>query len=326
MTYIDLINSFWKKHNQKHFDEYETTFYFFLLNECNARQWLNPFELKTSYIEESLKLGRKAIANIRLRLAKRGLISSLEGKAKRPTVYFIREQDFTNSNYKKKDFNVRQNKSNVSLMFPTETLEVNVSHGNIRNLTETPNDAQNTESKEDAKSNVSLMFPTETLESNVSHRNIRETLEQNTPYIDIKTIKSIDSQYQRGSKKFESENLFPDEKPERKKKAKTPEPSIPTLEEVRSYFLSQRADERLLNWEVEADKFFYHYNALGWRNGAGTRIAHWDSMANKWIITQEQNEAKQRTTINQRGDAPKGLRAKLPPKPGCGLIEPDDDR
>ena len=24
MTYIDLINSFWKKHNQKHFDEYET--------------------------------------------------------------------------------------------------------------------------------------------------------------------------------------------------------------------------------------------------------------------------------------------------------------
>ena len=285
MTYLDLINSFWKKHNQKHFDEYETMLYFFLLNECNSRQWLNPFGLKTSYIEDSLKIGRKAIANIRLRLAKRGLISCLEGKAKRPTVYFIREQDFTNQGYKKKDFNVRQNKSNVSLMFPTETLE-----------------------------------------PNVSHRNIRETLEQNTPYIDIKTIKSIDSQYQRESKKIESENLFPDEKPERKKKAKTPEPAIPTLEEVRSYFLSQRADERLLNWEVEADKFFYHYNALGWRNGAGTRIAHWDSMANKWIITQEQNEAKQRTTINQRGDAPKGLRAKLPPKPGCGLIEPDDDR
>ena len=326
MTYIDLINSFWKKHNQKHFDEYETMFYFFLLNECNSRQWLNPFGLKTSYIEESLKIGRKAITNIRLRLAKRGLISCLEGKAKRPTVYFITAQDFTNQDYKKKDFNVRQNKSNVSLMFPTETLKPNVSHGNIRNLAETSKVPQSAENKEDAKSNVSLMFPTETLESNVSHRNIRETLEQNTPYIDIKTIKSIDSQYQRGSKKFESENLFPDEKPERKKKAKTPEPAIPTLEEVRSYFLSQRADERLLNWEVEADKFFYHYNALGWRNGAGTRIAHWDSMANKWIITQEQNEAKQRTTINQRGDAPKGLRAKLPPKPGCGLIEPDDDR
>lgn len=325
MTYIDLINSFWKKHNQKHFDEYETMFYFFLLNECNARQWLNPFELKTSYIEDSLGLGRKAIANIRLRLAKRGLISSLEGKARRPTVYFIREQDFTNPNHKKKDFNVRKNKSNVSLMFPTETLGDNVSHGNIRNSTETPNDIQNADNKEDANSNVSLMFPTETLEPNVSHRNIRETLDPKTPYIDIKTIKTIDRQYQRGREVEEKKILFPDEKQTRKKKAKTPVPETPTLEEVRSYFLSKNADERLQNWEVEADKFFYHYDALGWRNGVGTLIAHWDSMANKWIINQEQNEQKQRTTTNQRDDVPKGLRAKLPPKPSCGLIEPDDD-
>lgn len=325
MTYIDLINSFWKKHNQKHFDEYETTFYFFLLNECNARQWLNPFGLRTSYIEECLELPRKTITDIRLRLTKRGLLSCLEGKAKRPTVYFIREQDFTNSEFKKKDFNVRQNKSNVTLMLPGVTLNPNVTHSNIRNLTEIANDAQNADSKEDVKPNVTLMLPTETLESNVTSSNIRVTLDQNTPYKDIKTIKSIDSQYHRGAKKIESENLFPDEKPERKKKAKPPEPAIPTLEEVRSYFQSQRADERLQNWEVEADKFFYHYNALGWHNAAGTRIAHWDSMANKWIINQEQNEQKQRTTINQRGDATKGLRAKLPPKPGCGLIEPDDD-
>lgn len=277
MTYLELINSFWKKHNQKHFDANETLFYFFLLNECNARLWLNPFQLKTSYIEESLDLGRKAIANIRLRLAKRGLISSLEGKAKRPTVYLIREQDFTNTNYKKKDFKERQNKSNVSV-------------GNIR----------------------------ETLESNVSVGNIRETLDEKTPILYNKTIKNISENNICVRAQDDNADIPFHNNEDAVSK-------FPTLEEVRSYFHRLRAHERIVNWEVEAERFFYHFDALGWRNGSGILIVRWESQASKWIINCEQDEHKQRTTTNQRGDASKGVQSKLPPKPGYGLIEPDDD-
>ena len=146
-------------------------------------------------------------------------------------------------------------------------------------------------------------------------------------YIDYKT-KDIDTDLQRAREEpvqtSQSAFDFLTEPPKKKSKAAKPEPVAPTLEQVMTYFLSKRADERLLNWEAEAEKFYSHYDALGWRNGAGTRIVRWDSMANKWILTQEQNDRKSQSGANQRRDVPTGLRAKLPPKPGCGLIDPDD--
>jgi len=51
MTYIDLINRFWEAYRVKKFSDIDTVIYFFLLNECNIRRWLNPFELQTRNID-----------------------------------------------------------------------------------------------------------------------------------------------------------------------------------------------------------------------------------------------------------------------------------
>lgn len=82
-----------------------------------------------------------------------------------------------------------------------------------------------------------------------------------------------------------------EEKKARKKKSqprpKPPEQPPPTIEEVKSHFLSQRADERLQDWEREAEVFFNHFTSLGWRTSSGAKISHWDSRANLWIMDHE---------------------------------------
>lgn len=88
MTYIELINEFWKQDRFKSFNDIDTRFYFFLLNECNIRNWLNPYELQTQYLEAMLQIKRKAIGEARNRLKQRGLIDFI-AKTNNPTIYLI---------------------------------------------------------------------------------------------------------------------------------------------------------------------------------------------------------------------------------------------
>ena len=80
-----------------------------------------------------------------------------------------------------------------------------------------------------------------------------------------------------------SGELFPPEKGNSKKpKPKKPEPVYPTLEEVIAYF-----DGKLPDWEQQARKFFYFFDALGWKNSNGAKIERWDSKANSWIMDEQ---------------------------------------
>lgn len=95
MNYIELINEFWKQNRFKPFNDIDTRFYFFLLNECNIRGWLNPYELQTQYLEAMLQIKRKAIGEVRNRLKQRGMIDFI-CKNNNPTVYFITNCEVSN--------------------------------------------------------------------------------------------------------------------------------------------------------------------------------------------------------------------------------------
>ena len=94
--------------------------------------------------------------------------------------------------------------------------------------------------------------------------------------------KSLSSNKDLRLKNNNSGELFPpaptrDEKPKRVK----PERVTPTLEQVKAFF-----EGRLADWEKQAEKFFYHFDSLGWKNANGVRIERWDSKANYWINEQ----------------------------------------
>ena len=79
MTYIELINNFWNVRRIRPMTSYEADFYFYLLKECNSRNWTNPFELPSRNVELELGISRKTICDLRNKLQQKGLISFKEG-------------------------------------------------------------------------------------------------------------------------------------------------------------------------------------------------------------------------------------------------------
>lgn len=94
-----------------------------------------------------------------------------------------------------------------------------------------------------------------------------------------------------------SNELFPPEKEKTKKgRSKKTEFIPPTLDEVKNYF-----EGKLPDWEKQAEIFFYHFDALNWKNTNGARIERWDSRANLWIIEKQLQNGNKSTTNNNGG-------------------------
>lgn len=101
-----------------------------------------------------------------------------------------------------------------------------------------------------------------------------------------------------------TQSLFDEEeKKSRKRKSpprpKPPEPPPPTIEEVKDYFLSRQADERLDDWQHEAEVFYNHFSSLGWKTSAGAKVERWDSRANLWIMEHERRPIIQKNETEQ---------------------------
>lgn len=79
MNYIELVNNFWTVRRIRPMTSYEADFYFYLLKECNSRNWTNPFELPSRNVELELGISRKTICDLRNKLQQKGLISFKEG-------------------------------------------------------------------------------------------------------------------------------------------------------------------------------------------------------------------------------------------------------
>ena len=273
MTYIDLINRFWEAYRVKKFSDIDTTIYFFLLDECNIRRWLNPFELQTRNIEICIGVSRKTIGDARKRLKKRGLIDFIEAQGRGPTTYLIDGADITN---------------NV-----------------LRELFCAFNSVTSKKHKGNTRVTQGLHKGNTTQDSTLYIEDIRYKNKESS------VASATRDAPQRASKKVEKSLFAEEEKkaanrksPPRTKPSFTP----PSIDEVKEYFLSHDADKRLENWEECAQRFYDYFNAVDWIDKNGRRITRWDSRANSWIIDDEKrekeniakNEIKQQDRFSER--------------------------
>ena len=85
MTYIDLINDFWREFEDEALKPNDALLYLYLLKVCNSKAWENPFELSNKRIRLCLEMTDKAIIESRQRLVERGLIEVTKGERNKTT-------------------------------------------------------------------------------------------------------------------------------------------------------------------------------------------------------------------------------------------------
>lgn len=225
MTYIDYINQFWQIRRYKPMTAHEADFYFFLLKECNIRNWLCPFELPTRLIQAELGYSNKTVIDLRNRLKQKGLIDFIEGNRREKAACYI----------------------------------LLVTSGN-----QIVNQTGNQNSNQNGNQTGNPIIKTKNKTKNINNN---------------------------------SNELFPPEKEKTKKgRSKKTEFIPPTLDEVKNYF-----EGKLPDWEKQAEIFFYHFDALNWKNTNGARIERWDSRANLWIIEKQLQNGNKSTTNNNGG-------------------------
>lgn len=228
MTYIEYINQFWQIRRYKPMTAYEADFYFFLLKECNMRNWLSPFELPTRLIQAELGYSNKTIVDLRNRLKQKGLIEFTEGSRREKAASYVL-----------------------------------VSVGN-----QNGNQSSNQRGNQNGNQSGNPLYKTK--------------------------IKNIENN---------SIELFsPDPPPKKVSSRKKIEFIHPTPEQVKEYFRGKLPD-----WEQQAEIFYNHFSALGWRNTNGAKIERWDSRANLWIIEKNQGNGKD----NRKSDKATKARALL---------------
>lgn len=81
MSYIDLINNFWKVDVEYSFTGNEAKLYFFLIHTSNSLGWRNTIRLSYRQISLGANLGVNTIKSARNKLEQAGLISWKEGKS-----------------------------------------------------------------------------------------------------------------------------------------------------------------------------------------------------------------------------------------------------
>lgn len=90
MTYIEIINRFWKIHQFDHFSSAEIAVYFYLLNIANRNMWEDEIAVATAELCASVGMRRSTIIRARQSLREKGLIECREGvRNSRTPVYRI---------------------------------------------------------------------------------------------------------------------------------------------------------------------------------------------------------------------------------------------
>lgn len=271
MTYIELVNRFWELNQVKTFSSIEVAVYFSLLNECNIRRWLNPFELRTRYLEYCFEISRKSIGEARNRLKQRNLIDFIEGKGKRPSLYLIKGAKVTNKEL---------------------VVTFNVSTGNNKSN----NIGNNTGNNSVTTEVTTRQF------SPINNIKTKKKDKDNSPTSRAGECVGANAD----GCLFSGKDL---ENPKGVKASKLAGFSPPTSEEVRNYFALRGANLRLPDWETEAEAFFCYFDSQGWVKSNGRKVASWESLANDWILRKKrelkQQESNENSTAN-RGDTPDG--------------------
>ncbi len=83
MNYIELINQFWKCHDEHRFSESSAMLYFALLRVCNGLGWKNPFRQSNAYLAAMVGISVPTLIRSRNRLQQAGLLEFESGKTDR---------------------------------------------------------------------------------------------------------------------------------------------------------------------------------------------------------------------------------------------------
>lgn len=327
MTYLDIINKFWREYHTPEMKNADIVFYFHLLNVCNSQHWINPIEIHTSEIVAELGISKMELTRIRERLESRGLITYRPAKnQKSPSIYYLKDADFTNKKFRKKDLAVT-----YTLLLKKSAVTSTLLLKKSKNA-EIKQDRSISAEKSVAQTDCAVTYTL--LQNNKSA--VTPTLLHTSESLENKEItqdEKIFSSNQKSKNKKISSNvevtaLYNKDKDKNKDNNRVLSirvredelPKTPSIEDVREYFQHHQAAERLPDIDTQADEFFYHYDALGWCNGSGVRIIKWQSMASKWIM-RTIKERKNENNSNRPGNNRAGLQAKLAPKPEFGLIK-----
>lgn len=90
MTYIDLVNRFWKLDKEWNFSSVETKLYFLLLDIANSLAWKNPIRLSNENLSKKFEESEATVRRARNKIAQIGLITFKAAKSKAErSQYFI---------------------------------------------------------------------------------------------------------------------------------------------------------------------------------------------------------------------------------------------
>lgn len=260
MNYIELINRYWQEVDVKGFTPTETNIYFRLLDICNRLGWENPFSLSNPRAVALMAVTENTLAAGRDKLVMKGLIGFKRGSRRKDTpIYCFPE------------------KIDGEWVFPNGFTSCFTS---------------NIEPKPAAKSGVKPAAKSRAKPAAYNKTKI-ETENNNSPTGERPRARSPVKEG------LFSERELTQMEPRGIKASALVEFTPPTVENVKDYFIQQRADIRLQDWETEAISFFSYYDSQGWVKSNGRKVANWESLVNDWILRKER-EQKQTKQNEQR--------------------------
>jgi hypothetical protein len=80
MNYITQIKGFWMLHEKHAFSATEISLYFYLLEVCNAANWVNPFKRNNARVMADLHLNRSTFIRSRRKLQELGVLNYKSAK------------------------------------------------------------------------------------------------------------------------------------------------------------------------------------------------------------------------------------------------------
>ena len=90
MSYIDLINNFWRLDFEKRFSLIQTRYYFLLLHYANKRHWKEALSLSNSRLQQEVLCSETGLKEARIQLVKRRMIGYKKGYRNIAGKYYIK--------------------------------------------------------------------------------------------------------------------------------------------------------------------------------------------------------------------------------------------
>lgn len=265
MNYIELINRYWQEVDVKGFTPTETNIYFRLLDICNRLGWENPFSLSNPRAVALMAVAENTLAAGRDKLVMKGLIGFKRGSRRKDTPMYCFPE-----------------KIDGEWVFPN-----GFASGFTSNIE--PKPAAKRGAKPAAKRGVKPAAYNKTkteTENNISPAG--ERARARAPVSDcLFSDRELSKIEPKGVKASQLVTFSP-----------------PSVEAVKDYFLVQRANIRLPDWETEAMSFFSYYDSQGWVKSNGRKVSNWESLVNEWILRKEreqkQSKYNEQSTIYRR--------------------------